>query len=342
MSPAGARTREWRPWPGEEVALEVRRPAGVEGATATIDASTLIVAPGLRATDVTLHLSIRSSRGGPHTITLPEGAQLQSVKLAGREQPVRLEERELQLPLTPGRQSAEVVWRETHGVSTFFTTPTVDLGLPSVNSEVRVQMPHARWTLLTGGPRLGPAVLFWPLVLVLTFVAFALSRIPLTPLRLHHWLLLALGLTQVPIEAAALVPAWLLVLGWRRERGLDVQGRWFSLVQVGIAGLTGVALIVLFMSIERGLLGQPAMQIAGNRSSAQLLRWYTDRLGTQLPSAWVFSVPLLVYRLAMLTWALWLAQALVRWLRWGWECFSAGELWRPLRPRVATKAESSG
>jgi len=34
-------------------------------------------------------------------------------------------------------------------------------------------------------------------------------------------------------------------------------------------------------------------------------------------SAWVISVPLLVYRLAMLAWALWLALALLRWLRWG-------------------------
>jgi hypothetical protein len=47
--------------------------------------------------------------------------------------------------------------------------------------------------------------------------------------------------------------------------------------------------------------------------------------------AWLFSVPVLVYRLAMLAWALWLAQALLRWMRWGWQCFSSGELWRPLR-----------
>ena len=28
---------------------------------------------------------------------------------------------------------------------------------------------------------------------------------------------------------------------------------------------------------------------------------------------------------------LWIAFALVGWLRWGFRCFSAGELWRPLR-----------
>ena len=80
-----------------------------------------------------------------------------------------------------------------------------------------------------------------------------------------------------------------------------------------------------------GLLGLPEMQISGNGSYAGLLRWYQDRTATTPQDAWLLSVPLLVYRLAMLAWAPWLAQAVVRWLRWGWQCFTAGESWRPLR-----------
>ena len=53
-----------------------------------------------------------------------------------------------------------------------------------------------------------------------------------------------------------------------------------------------------------------------------------DRYGI---GAAVLSVPLWVYRLAMLAWALWLARALVGWLRWGYESWSAGGTWRPLR-----------
>ncbi len=70
------------------------------------------------------------------------------------------------------------------------------------------------------------------------------------------------------------------------------------------------------------------MQIAGNGSSAQTLRWFHDRVTTELPLAWVVSVPLMAYRLAMLAWALWIAWALLSWLRWGWGAFSAGGLWR--------------
>jgi hypothetical protein len=62
-------------------------------------------------------------------------------------------------------------------------------------------------------------------------------------------------------------------------------------------------------------------------SSRFLLRWYRDRLGTTVPQAQMWSLPVLVFRFAMLGWALWLAFAPLRWLRWGW--LSAKTLWRP-------------
>jgi hypothetical protein len=32
----------------------------------------------------------------------------------------------------------------------------------------------------------------------------------------------------------------------------------------------------------------------------------------------------------MLIWALWLALSLLKWLKWGWESFSKGGLWKKL------------
>ena len=42
-------------------------------------------------------------------------------------------------------------------------------------------------------------------------------------------------------------------------------------------------------------------------------------------------------KLAILAWALWLAFALLKWLRWGWDCFSAGGLWKP-KPKLEKPA----
>jgi hypothetical protein len=36
----------------------------------------------------------------------------------------------------------------------------------------------------------------------------------------------------------------------------------------------------------------------------------------------------------MLLWALWLAAALIRWLRWGWQQFSAGACFRRMSAKI--------
>ncbi len=109
-------------------------------------------------------------------------------------------------------------------------------------------------------------------------------------------------------------------------------------MQISLGVLTLVALVGLFAAIQKGLLGVPEMQIAGNGSYGGSLQWYQDRAGETLPRPWAFSLPLMVYRLAMLAWALWLAQALLSWLRWGWGCFTSGGLWRPWRKKIEAPA----
>lgn len=329
---AGAQTREWRPWPGEELSLAVTRPKGVAGRTFTIDRAELLANPGLRSTDATLDLSFRSSRGAQHPLILPEGAVIQSLKIDGRSQPVRQEDRKVTLTVTPGSHRARLEWRQKGGIGARYRTPRVDLGAESVNATLRVSMPRDRWTLALGGPSLGPPVLFWPLLIVFFAVSMALGRVPLTPLRGRHWFLLSLGLTQVPVPIAAIVTGWLLALGWRRARPAE-DYRTFDAAQVGLALLTVLALACLIGAIFHDLLGRPDMQIAGNGSSSHTLQWYQDRSGSALPTAWILSVPLWIYRGFVLAWALWLAWALVRWLKWGWTCVSEGGLWKMPPPK---------
>lgn len=331
-----ARVRTWNPWPGETVTLNITRPDGVPGQTFTIDRSVLEVSPGLRSSDVSLDVDVRSSRGAQHALTLPPDAELQSVEINGVVQSIRQEERQVVVPLVPGHQSVQVKWRQRGGIATRFTAPLADLGVPSVNADIRIAMPADRWTLLTSGPRVGPAVLFWSVLGVVLLLSFGLARVPLTPLRTHQWFLLGIGLSQSSMLLAMIVVGWLLALGWRREHWDQPRER-FNPMQVLLGTWTIIAMFALYKAVAQGLLGLPEMQIRGNGSHAGLLRWYQDRITTMPREAWVLSVPLLVYRLAMLAWALWLAQALLRWLRWGWECFSTGGLWQPV-PRKAQAA----
>jgi hypothetical protein len=263
---------------------------------------------------------------------LPEGAELQTVKIDGALQPVRAVEGRVVLPIYPGKHSAELVWRSPDAISTRYETPALDPGGPSVNAGIEVEVPADRWVLLVGGPRLGPAVLFWSLLLVALLLAWGLGRFRLTPLGWGSWFLLFVGLTQVPVWLSIIVVGWLHALAWRRDNANAASNAAFDGLQLLLAAWTGIALLGLVWAIQQGLLGMPDMQIDGNGSSGRLLSWYQDRSAEAIPTAWMISAPLTLYRIAMLAWALWLARALVAWLRWGWQCFSEDGIWRPLRP----------
>ncbi len=332
---ANVRVPTFRPWPGEEVLVALDRPAGVAGQTSTIDNSTLAVRPGLRATDVTLTVAMRSSRGGEHAITLPPGATLESLAVDGRTQPLRQEGARVLVPLVPGAQTLALTWREPAGIAPLFRVSPVDLGAPSVNATTRLEVPRGRWLLFAGGLDVGPVVLFWSLLAILGVVAVVLGRVRTTPLGWYDWLLLAIGLSQIPIVLGAVVVGWLLALGHRRTRAnADTMRPWvFDLRQMGLVLLTAIALAILAAAIHEGLLGAPEMQVKGNGSTASSLVWFSDRSAATLTTPWVVSVPLLVYRAAMLAWALWIALALLGWLRWGWSAFGTGGLWKRSPPR---------
>jgi len=355
----GAWMPTWAPYPGEEVQLSISRPQGVPGKWLTIDDSALQVTPGQRSTDTHLRLALRASQGGQHKVLLPQDATLQQVRIDGRSQPIRQEGRGITLPIHPGAQQIELDWRSKGGINNYFVTPLLDLGIASVNHTIQVKMGENRWTLMLFGPLMGPAVLFWSVLLVIGLLSLLLGRSALTPLRWHQWLLLGVGLTQVGILVGVIIVGWLLALGLRdRYSGtgsgseqaspvLQPHPLHYNLMQIGLLVLTLMALNALFDAVSAGLLGQPDMQITGNGSSARIFHWYQDQVAAQPDTATIISVPLFYYRLAMMVWALWLAFALLRWLRWGWQVFSRDGLlkkvkWKiriPKPPSVGKKKE---
>ncbi|MDD5322545.1 MAG: hypothetical protein PHD43_18410, partial [Methylococcales bacterium] len=286
---------EWHPWPGEKITLQITRPKAVEGQTLTIDSSSLSIKPGQRTQDAELKISLRSSQGTQHTLILPEKAVLQSVAIDGQTQPIRQQGRKLTLPVNPGKQDVLLSWQDAKAIATAVTTPLLDLGQDSVNTNLSISLGQDRWVLFVMGPRMGPAVLFWGVLVVIFILSLGLGKITLTPLKNWHWFLLLVGLSQIPMASAGIVIAWLMLLGWRANQSAT-QLRYFNALQIIIGGLTVLSLSVLFAAVAHGLLNSPDMQITGNQSSAFLLNWYQDRSPPILPTTTVISVPLLVYR----------------------------------------------
>lgn len=334
----------WQPWPGEEVSITISKPAGEAGQTLTIDSIVTTVTPGQRATDVTATLSLRSGQGGTYSLELPENVQLLEVAINGQAQPIQPEGRKLRIPLAPGALSVKLNWREARGMDEMFSTAALGLGQVAVNDVLHLNVPRDRVVLAMGGASIGPAVLFWGLLLAVALFAVVLGRSSLTPLGVVSWLLLGVGLLQSSVAGVAVVVGWFMALNLRRRAGspADLSSRpWvFNAMQILLAIWTLVAIFTIFGTVHTGLRGYPDLLIQGNGSDAWHLHWYEDRVRDATTSAWVLSVPVLAYRVAMLVWALWLAGALLRWIKWGWECYSTGGYWLRRQKTVVAHAEA--
>ena len=167
-------------------------------------------------------------------------------------------------------------------------------------------------------------------------VAFGLAKTGWRPLRIQHWFLLGIGISMSNLAAGLIVAGWLIALGFRKKAAA-FEARKFDLMQVGIAVLTIATVSSLIFAISQGLLGHPDMNIVGNGSSSGLLRWYQDVSDNTLPQAWIFSIPMFTYRIAMLAWALWISFWLVGILKWGWQHFTTPKIWKRLPPRIKKK-----
>jgi hypothetical protein len=333
----------WHPWENEQLTLNVSRPEGVPGSTKTIESSILTISPGIRSTSMHLDFTIRSTRGDQQQIVLPDTSIVQSVKINGRKQPVK-KENIVVIPLTPGTQQITIDWRTPNGITTIYQVPQIDLGSDSVNSNIEIQI-GKRWVWFVKGPKMGPAILFYSELLIILLVSVLLGRSKMTPLKSYHWAILGFGLCQSGLVPCLIIVAWFIALKMRLEKGNELKGAWFNLVQIVLVTLTLFTIGALIFAVRNGLLGHPDMLIAGNNSGSFLLRWYQDRVtGGLLPQPMVISIPMMAYRVTMLIWALWLAFHLLQWVKWGWSCFTNDRSWTTIRftrRKKESKSESS-
>lgn len=334
----GARVAEFYPRAGEALTLSVTRPEATSGGTIAFDSVDMTVDVGARSRDTNLSLEYRATRGAQHVIRLPADAELTAVMLDGRTSPLRAQDGDLSLPILPGEHVISLRWREATEVGWREVTPEIDLGAPSGNIELTLNLPQNRWILATSGPRQGPAILYWSELVAMILFALILGRIPLTPLKTHHWVLLGLGFSTFSWGVLMYVAVWLLATGSRGKWDGDVRWWRFDLVQIAFAMVTISALLAILVSVPQGLLGSPDMQVSGYGSFRNSLSWFADRSTATLPDAAAISVPLWIYKALILAWALWLSFALLRWLPWVWQCFNANGLWKA-RPKKTAKAD---
>jgi hypothetical protein len=322
---------EYHPHPGETLDLTVTEPPAIAGSTLAIDRVRQKVNIGHRSTEESVELHYRSTQGGRQNLSFPKDAIVTTVLVDGNPVAIRPDSGELALSVLPGEHNVEIEWRSNTGDSFAARPDSVDLHTPASNVETHLSLSSKRWPLLAFGTGVGPAFLYWGELLVFLVLALVLGRMPNSPLSVGEWLLLSLGLSTISWTVLLFVAVWLFVMRWR-ELSSDAQslppGR-FNALQVVLVVLTIIAVISLFSTgVRYGLLATPDMGVTGPGSYRNTFSWFVDRTSATLPQPTVYSIPMWVYRTIMFAWALWIALALARWLRFAWRAWSTGGYWK--------------
>ncbi len=326
----------WYPWPGESTILALHRPSAVSGDVLTVQRVQETQVLGRRQRTTEIEVQVESSLGTDFPLVIPDDANVTSLMVGDRLLPVRREDGKVVIPIGRGKELVHVSWQRPESIRWLASVDAVTLPVEAANVTTVMHVPESRWVLWSDGPREGPAVRFWVIVVTAVIIGLVLGSISVSPLRRWEWILLAIGLTQVFIPAALIVVGWLFLLVYRGQTSRMDRPAWrFNLLQLAIVGVTFLALVTLVVIVRQGLLGNPEMFILGNGSRRTLLRWFQPRTDATLPVASIVSVPVMYYRVLMLGWALWLAASLVRWLRWGWSQWSDGQIWKRFRKSAA-------
>ncbi len=334
----------WKPWPGEKVSLKVARPKAIAGETLTIKQAIHKMNLGARQRTSSLKLSLQNSLGMDFILSMAKEAEVSSLRLNGKETPVRKEGESIIIPLRPGEQTLELVWKMPSSFSFVTLGDEVKLPVDCANASTVVTMPYLkRWVLWTDGPLRGPAVRMWPLLIVIILAGWFLGRIKSSPLKWYEWILLFIGLTQIPLICAFLVTLYFFWISFKSAPFIQkIPRRIYNLNQLVIIAGAIPCIIILLIALYTGLLGSPEMRIIGENSNEGNLRWFQARgEGQLLPIPKVFSVSIWFYRGMMLLWAVWLSFTLIRWTKWAWSQLELGGLWKPAEKNERPEKEQS-
>ncbi len=333
-------TSVYHPWPGESLTLSLFKPEPAEGELLAVDRATLSTRFADTGSEASLVMQVRTATVTTRTLTLPAGARLGAVKLAGVDVPMAKDATELRLTFQPGVHELRVEWKHDDALAWITRTPAVSLGgvAVDVRSVIEFTDDSDRVILASAGDSAGPFVWIWLWMVALALLAALLGRSGVAPLKAWQWFLLGLGFH---FAALPIVFGWFIALHARARlvsaKPMARDG-WYNALQLLLILWTVAVVIGALVTCQQLLTGSVSTHVRNWASYGEPLTWYADRTSEMTPTGWALTIPASLWRGVWALWVIWLAWQSLSWARWAWTTVSSGGWFRvppPPEPAVA-------
>lgn len=331
----GAGMRLFRPWPGETLAAEIVRPTGADGASMTIESTTLSWRPAEGR--MTYRIAVSSSVPGRATFTLPEGVAIGAFEQDPRRL-VTIEGRNVSIDVPAGASVISLPLTAAPAKGLMLRPAAPSLGIPVALASVRIELDRPVWLWAQGGAAWGaPGARFWLRMLLAAALAALAARVMRArEIPLATWALCALAAvgSLVAAQATLALVAFLVALALRRDRrALDrraANGVQLAVLAVGVLGVGLFAFALYTIAIE----GKSPLPLTSAVTLEQ------DRLAAGAFQPWCLWVPSWSLLVIAIAWGIGVIVAAVRVAPWAKESLSIGGVWLRAQGPLATVTEA--
>lgn len=318
----------WFMWSQESLQTNVDLYKYLEGQTVAVSDLDMKIDMNTIPVQVKMSLRVNSSIGGIYKFkNKNKDFKIIDVNINQAAVQADVKNDEISLMLRPGINTIVLDFTYSPPESIFFKSPEFDFNTNVVNSSLTIEG-GKNWILHAGGADVSPSVLLWSVLVTLLIFSIIISKSKVIDLSMISLVLLLFGTSQVGIDFVMLTLLWFFMIKYRLANTMHDFKTYnrFNAYQFGFAILTIFVISGMISVVAKGLLLTPESFIAGYQSSFTSLFWYSQEYSAQ-NSPWLLSVPIWLYRVLMMAWAVWLAFNMLDWLKSCWTAFSNEGFW---------------
>lgn len=319
-----ASSDEWLFWANDKLDLNVLKPVAIKGETLALQSSHLLM--DTSNNQYTYEYTIKSSLGDKIQLTIAPQLKLKKLFINEQDTPFSINKDLVSVAINAGVSNIKLILDTQESLSFWYQAPQIKLNVSGTNYSQDLVTPQDRWVLWTGGSNIHASILLWGILICCVIFAYPLSK-GVGPLSWVAWSLLLMGMSQSSEGGIYTMIIWFMLLKYKEKKGVDISKRWiFNIYQIFLVFMTISVVGNVVETIANGLLNYPHLFLEGSQTTPDNIHWYSEQLSQFNP--WMISLPMWTYRTLMFLWSLWFAFNVMNWLKWAWEAFSTGGLWR--------------